>query len=100
MGPHNDRPSASKSALYLRLRPFNDAIPPGKRAVCISRTPMASQDPRLAELGWKPFFSMQISSEEDTQCQPVRVMAVHRGKIAVAGAGTEEGSVKPMWQGE
>jgi len=50
---------------------------------------MASQDPRLAELGWRSFFSTQITSEEDNQCQPVRVMAVHRGKIAVAGAGTE-----------
>jgi ribosome biogenesis GTPase len=51
---------------------------------------MASHDPRLAELGWKPFFSTQISSEEDARCRPVRVMAVHRGKIAVAGAGTED----------
>jgi len=50
---------------------------------------MTSHDSRLAELGWKPFFSTQISSEEDARCRPVRVMAVHRGKIAVAGAGTE-----------
>ncbi|RZK03630.1 MAG: ribosome small subunit-dependent GTPase A [Novosphingobium sp.] len=50
---------------------------------------MALFDPRLAELGWKPFFSAQISSEEETDCLPVRVMAVHRGKIAVAGAGME-----------
>lgn len=41
------------------------------------------------ELGWKPFFSAQISQEEDVRCCPVRVMAVHRGKIAVAGAGME-----------
>jgi len=59
---------------------------------------MPSQDPRLVELGWKPFFSTQISSEEDTQCQPVRVMAVHRGKIAVAGAGTE-GFISPRIPG-
>jgi len=51
---------------------------------------MASHDPRLVELGWKPFFSAQISSEEDAQCRPVRVMAVYRGMIAVAGAGTED----------
>jgi ribosome biogenesis GTPase / thiamine phosphate phosphatase len=51
---------------------------------------MASHDPRLVELGWKSFFNKQISSEEDVQCRPVRVMAVHRGKIAVAGAGIEE----------
>ena len=42
----------------------------------------------LAELGWRPFFSAQTSTDEETRCQPVRVMAVHRGKIAVAGAGT------------
>ncbi|MEL0211799.1 MAG: hypothetical protein VW891_14675 [Novosphingobium sp.] len=50
---------------------------------------MALFDPELAELGWTPFFSAQLSSEEDAQCLPVRVMAVHRGKIAVAGAGME-----------
>ena len=43
----------------------------------------------LAELGWRPFFSDQISPEADAGCHPVRVMAVHRGKIAVAGAGSE-----------
>lgn len=42
----------------------------------------------LEELGWRPFFSAQISVDEDAGCHPVRVMAVHRGKIAVAGAGS------------
>ena len=51
--------------------------------------PMALFDAQLMELGWKPFFSAQISSEEEATCQPARVMAVHRGKIAVAGAGME-----------
>ena len=41
----------------------------------------------LVELGWRSFFSAQTSTDEDAQYQPVRVMAVHRGKIAVAGAG-------------
>jgi ribosome biogenesis GTPase len=50
---------------------------------------MALFDLRLAELGWSPFFGAQISSEEDAKCRPVRVMAVHRGKIAVAGAGMD-----------
>lgn len=40
----------------------------------------------LADLGWKPFFSAQVSAEEAVLCTPVRVMAVHRGKLAVAGA--------------
>ena len=40
----------------------------------------------LAELGWKPFFSTQLSAAEVQSCRPVRVMAVHRGEIVVAGA--------------
>ena len=50
---------------------------------------MEEHDPTLADLGWKSFFSTQVSSAEARQCRPVRVMAVHRGKIAVAGAGLE-----------
>lgn len=45
--------------------------------------------PTLADLGWKPFFSAQLSAKEEQQFLPVRVMAVHRGKISVAGAGLE-----------
>ncbi|WCP14929.1 Small ribosomal subunit biogenesis GTPase RsgA [Sphingobium sp. AntQ-1] len=41
----------------------------------------------LEELGWRPFFSTQLSGDQDPGCHPARVMAVHRGKIAVAGAG-------------
>jgi ribosome biogenesis GTPase len=48
----------------------------------------------LEDLGWKPWFSDQISAEEARFCHPVRVMAVHRGKIAVAGAGSQ-GLVAP-----
>ena len=48
---------------------------------------MQSTDETLEELGWKACFSEQITSEEAGQCRPVRVMAVHRGKIAVAGVG-------------
>ena len=43
----------------------------------------------LDELGWKPYFSDQLSREEAKQYHPVRVMAVHRGKIEVAGAGSQ-----------
>jgi len=50
---------------------------------------MQSTDETLEELGWKAWFSEQIASEEAGQCRPVRVMAVHRGKIAVAGAGAQ-----------
>jgi ribosome biogenesis GTPase len=40
----------------------------------------------LLELGWKSFFAEQLSSEEASHLEPVRVMAVHKGKLAVAGA--------------
>lgn len=46
-------------------------------------------DPTLAELGWKPFFSTQVSADEARGCQAVRVMAVHRGMVAVLGDGIE-----------
>jgi ribosome biogenesis GTPase len=50
---------------------------------------MEVHDLILAELGWTSFFSAQVSAQEAQQCQPVRVMAVHRGEIAVAGVGLE-----------
>jgi ribosome biogenesis GTPase len=50
---------------------------------------MKSNDETLEDLGWTAFFSEQISAEEAEQCRPVRVMAVHRSKIAVAGAGSQ-----------
>lgn len=43
----------------------------------------------LFQLGWKPFFSKQVSVEEARGCQPVRVMAVHRGMVDVSGDGFE-----------
>ncbi len=50
---------------------------------------MTSRETTLAELGWTPFFNTQILGDKDALCCPVRVMAVHRGKIAVAGAGAD-----------
>ena len=50
---------------------------------------MTSPDEILEQLGWRPFFSAQISAEDAVRYQPVRVMAVHRGKIAVMGAGLQ-----------
>lgn len=47
---------------------------------------MASPDETLNELGWRSWFAEQVSEEEAVRCLPVRVMTVHRGKIAVAGA--------------
>lgn len=50
---------------------------------------MEAPDTTLADLGWKPFFSAQVSAQEALACRPVRVMAAHRGKIAIAGEGLE-----------
>lgn len=50
---------------------------------------MEVPDTILADLGWTPFFSTQVSADEAQACRPVRVMAVHRGAIAVAGAELE-----------
>jgi ribosome biogenesis GTPase len=44
----------------------------------------------LPELGWKPFFSEQLSAEEGRGCQPVRVMSVHRGMVTVLGEGLDD----------
>ena len=52
----------------------------------------------LADLGWTGFFSDQVSPEEATLCHPVRVLSVHRGKIAVAGDGARR-FITPYIQG-
>ncbi|MCE7796729.1 ribosome small subunit-dependent GTPase A [Sphingobium sufflavum] len=41
----------------------------------------------MIELGWRPSFDEQMSDSDRETTVPVRVMAVHRGKIAVSGAG-------------
>ncbi len=46
-------------------------------------------DPALAALGWRPFFMAQLAGVDSARFQPVRVMAVHRGMIAVAGVGID-----------
>ncbi|SEA45717.1 ribosome small subunit-dependent GTPase A [Microbulbifer marinus] len=39
----------------------------------------------LQRLGWKPFFQQQLSLAELSDCEPVRVMAVHRSQLEIAG---------------
>ena len=51
---------------------------------------MNALSPTLGQLGWKPFFSKQVSAEEDGSCQPVRVMSVHRGMVTVLGEEFED----------
>jgi ribosome biogenesis GTPase len=43
----------------------------------------------LAQLGWNPFFSDQVSVTEDCRCQAVRVISVHRGMVTVSGEGID-----------
>lgn len=59
---------------------------------------MKSPDETLEVLGWKAHFREQVTSEEVGHCHPVRVMAVHRGKIDVAGAGFQR-LISPYIQG-
>lgn len=59
---------------------------------------MISTTETLEELGWNVAFSDQLSADEAALCHPVRVMTVHRGQIAVAGAG-ERRLVTPYIQG-
>lgn len=46
---------------------------------------MTSQISDLAELGWNSFFASQLSCEETSSLFPVRVMAVHRDGLRLAG---------------
>lgn len=51
---------------------------------------MQAPDTRLTDLGWTPFFAAQVTvGDEAANLRPFRVMSVHRGQIAVAGAGSE-----------
>ncbi len=50
----------------------------------------------LAQLGWTPFFAGQLSSEQDRDLRPVRVMSVHRGRVTVAGDDGEESIAAKM----
>ena len=62
---------------------------------------MKAMHSTLPQLGWKPFFSEQVSAEEGRRCQPVRVMSVHRGMVTVLGDGIDDSisSVRPAPEG-
>lgn len=51
---------------------------------------MEAIDPALRQLGWRPFFSRQVSADEHRRCQPVRVLSVHRGMVTVTGGDLDE----------
>ncbi|WP_406828277.1 ribosome small subunit-dependent GTPase A [Microbulbifer sp. ARAS458-1] len=67
---------------------------------CTDNNRQASISP-LNALGWKPFFQQQLSLDELSECEPVKVMAVHRSQIEVAGdAGDEAVLVNgPLFEG-
>jgi ribosome biogenesis GTPase / thiamine phosphate phosphatase len=50
---------------------------------------MTSQIPELADFGWNVFFSSQLDIDELHAVTPVRVMAVHRDRLHVAGPGVD-----------
>lgn len=51
---------------------------------------MTSSLSEPAEFGWNPFFRSQLTLDELTSAAPVRVMAVHRGGLHVAGPGVDK----------
>lgn len=61
----------------------------GASSVRGKETPAAAESP-LRRLGWKPFFQQQLSLDELTDCEPVKVMAVHRSQIEVTGERGDE----------
>ncbi|WP_231745270.1 MULTISPECIES: ribosome small subunit-dependent GTPase A [Microbulbifer] len=64
--------------------------PFGRGKTVSGRTPEAHEQSPLGKLGWKPFFQQQLSLHEYEHCEPVRVMAVHRNRLEVAGEGGEK----------
>ena len=50
---------------------------------------MTSQISDLTNLGWSTFFDSQLEPDDLVTTVPVRVMAVHRGGLNVAGPGVD-----------
>jgi len=51
---------------------------------------MKNTTPTLADFGWSPFFAAQLDIADFSTHLPVRVMAVHRDRIHVAGPSFED----------
>jgi ribosome biogenesis GTPase len=51
---------------------------------------MDASNPTLAQFGWKPFFSEQVSVAENRRYEAVRVMSVHRGMVTVSGEAIDD----------
>ena len=50
---------------------------------------MTSRISDLADFGWNSFFDSQLEPDDPVATVPVRVMAVHRGALSVAGPGVD-----------
>lgn len=72
-----------RRALFVRPRLFHSM----QKALADT---MDAADLTLEDLGWNSFFSSQIADEEQGgELCPVRVMAVHRGMVEIAGSGLD-----------
>ena len=67
------------------VRDYSAFLPTSANAAAASRAPTP-----LEALGWGPFFAQQIDAEALTGAPPVRVLAVHRSGLQVAGDGIDE----------
>ena len=66
-------------------RDYSAFLPGGAKAAAADRVL-----PPLETLGWGPFFAQQIDAEALKSTPPVRVVAVHRSGLHVAGDGIDE----------
>ena len=76
-----------RRGLYRQGWPHPDTGPITRKWKDDISAPMTACDETLEELGWREWFSDQLAGDEARDTLPVRVMSVHRGQIAVAGAG-------------
>jgi ribosome biogenesis GTPase len=97
--------SLTDSHPVLRQHPTRSTFPTTQRLSTMGKPPRLgygpaietiSPEPSLAELGWKPFFAAQVTADEAAACAPVRVMAVHRGWLSIAGDGPERMIPSPL----
>jgi ribosome biogenesis GTPase len=52
--------------------------------------PAQCEPTALARLGWDSFFAQQLDAQALNQTPPVRVVAVHRSGLQVAGEGIDQ----------
>lgn len=65
-------------------RDYSKFLRPPAKAGASTHTPSI-----LEQLGWRPFFAQQISTEELEQTPPVRIVEVHRNGLNVLGNGID-----------